>query len=212
MTDAATDQGADARRFGDELILASASKTRAAMLQNAGLRVVCDPAHVDEDAVKESLKAEGATAAIVAESLAELKALKVSRRHPGRLVVGADQTLDLGGVWFDKPVDRDHAKAHLQAFSGKTHRLNSAVSVVRDGQVLWHVTDWAELTVRPLDPAFIDRYLAAVGDAALGSVGAYQLEGLGAQLFTAVRGDYFTVLGLPLLQLLGFLRQTGALR
>lgn len=208
MSEAAVDD----EGFGDELILASASKTRAAMLQNAGLKVVCDPAHVDEDAVKESLKAEGATAAIVAETLAELKAVKVSRRHPGRIVIGADQTLDLGGVWFDKPVDLDHAKAHLQAFSGKTHRLNSAVSVVRDGQVLWHATDWAELTVRPLDPAFIERYLDAVGDAALSSVGAYQLEGLGAQLFTAVRGDYFTVLGLPLLQLLGFLRQTGALR
>lgn len=194
-----------------DLVLASASPTRAALLENAGLPVRCDPAHVDEAAVKESLQAEGAGAREVAETLAELKALKVSRRHAGALVIGADQTLELNGIWFDKPADRDHARAHLTAFSGKTHRLNSAVAVVRDGEVLWHANDAAELSVRPLDAPFIERYLDAVGDDALGSVGAYRLEGIGAQLFTAVRGDYFTVLGLPLLPLLEFLRQHGAL-
>jgi septum formation protein len=192
------------------IILASASKTRAQLLENAGVAVACMPAHVDEDQAKESLKAEGATPAQIAESLAELKARKIARRMPGVLVIGADQTLELGGQLFDKPPDMDHARAHLQAFSGRTHRLNAAVVVMRDDQVLWHINDHADLTVRPLDAAFIERYLAAVGEDALGSVGAYRLEGLGAQLFEAVRGDFFTVLGLPLLPLLGFLRQHGA--
>lgn len=193
------------------IILASASRTRAAMLENAGLSIDCVPAHVDEDAVKQSLKAEGATPAQVAEALAELKATRIAARHPDRLVIGADQTLELGGELFDKPVDMDHAAGHLRAFSGRTHTLHAAVAVMRGEQVLWHLTDSAELAVRPLDDAFIAHYLDAVGEDALGSVGAYRLEGLGAQLFQSVRGDYFTVLGLPLLPLLGFLRQHGAI-
>ncbi len=169
------------------------------------------PAHVDETAVKESLAAEGASAAAVAETLAELKATKVSRARPETLVIGGDQTLDCNGTWFDKPADMDQAAGHLRALSGRRHTLNASVCVVRDAEVLWHTTDSVELTVRPLDDAFIQRYLAAVGEDALGSVGGYRLEGLGAQLFTAVAGDYFTVLGLPLLPLLEFLRQHGAL-
>ena len=191
------------------LVLASASASRAALLRQAGLTAATDPAQVDEAEVKTGLKAEGASASQIAETLAELKAQKISRRRPGALVVGADQMLDCGGVWFDKPVDLDQAAGHLRALSGKTHRLISAVCVVRDGARLWHHIDEARLIMRPLSEAFIADYLDAVGPAALTSVGAYQLEGLGAQLFTRVEGDYFTILGLPLLPLMDFLRNQG---
>jgi septum formation protein len=194
------------------VVLASASRARAELLRGAGLAIDIDPANVDEDAVKESLRAEGAGADRVAEALSDLKALKISRRHPGALVVGADQTLDCNGVWFDKPPDLDHLRGHLTALSGQTHVLHAGVSVMRDGERLWGIVDPARLTMRRLSSDFIDRYVAAVGEDALGSVGGYRLEGLGAQLFSRVEGDYFTVLGLPLLPLLGFLRQNGAIQ
>lgn len=194
------------------LILASASRTRADLLRGAGLDIEIDPANVDEDAVKESLRAEGADAGRVAEALSDLKALKISHRHPGALVIGADQTLDCNGVWFDKPPDLDHLRGHLTALSGNTHVLRAGVSVMRDGERLWGMVDPATLAMRALSDDFIDRYVAAVGEDALGSVGGYRLEGLGAQLFNRVEGDYFTVLGLPLLPLLGFLRQHGAIQ
>ncbi len=191
------------------VILASGSKTRAQLLAQAGLAVGIDAPAVDEGEVKDALRAEGASAADVAVTLAELKAQRISRRSPGAFVIGSDQMLDCGGHWFDKPVDRAGAANHLRTLSGKTHQLISAVSVVCDGQQLWHSISRASLTMRPLSDAFIDRYLDAVGDAALGSVGAYQLEGLGVHLFTKIEGDYFTILGLPLLPLLGFLRTHG---
>jgi septum formation protein len=193
------------------LVLASASAARAAMLAGAGLSFDRDPARIDERAAEAPLRATGAGPADVAELLAEAKALDVSERHPGALVIGADQTLGLGDERFDKPADMEAARRQLLALSGRTHTLHSAVAVARDGAVLWRELASADLTMRPLTPAFIGHYLAVVGDAALASVGCYQLEGRGAQLFERIDGDYFTVLGLPLLPLLGFLRREGVI-
>lgn len=191
------------------LVLASGSPTRALMLEKAGLRPILDKPLVDEEEVKLAGKAEGVGADAVAEALAELKAQRVTRRHPGALVIGADQMLECEGVWFDKPSDRAAARAQLLALRGKTHQLVSCAVILRDGERLWHKTDRARLTMRNFSENFLDGYLDAVGDEVLHSVGAYQLEGLGAQLFQRVEGDFFTILGLPLLPLLGFLRVHG---
>lgn len=191
------------------LVLASGSRTRAAMLEQAGVTAILDKPLVDEDEVKAAGRAEGVPADAVAEALAELKAHRITRRHPGALVVGADQMLDCEGRWFDKPADRAAARAQLLDLRGKTHRLVSCAVVVRDGERMWHKTDSARLTMRNFSEAFLDDYLDRVGDEVLHSVGAYQLEGLGAQLFQRVEGDFFTILGLPLLPLLGFLRVHG---
>ncbi len=191
------------------LVLASASRARAAVLQQAGLAIEQMPAAVDEEEVKHALRAEGSPAAHVAETLADLKAQHVSRRARGAFVIGADQMLECNGVWFDKPADMDHARAHLMALRGVTHELITAVAVVRDGARLWRHVATARLTMRPFSDAFIERYLDDVGEAACQSVGAYQLEGRGAQLFSKVDGDFFTILGLPLFPLLDFLRGHG---
>ncbi len=191
------------------VVLASASRARLELLLCAGVATRAEPARVDEQEVKASLRGEKAGVEDAAETLAELKALKVSRHASGALVIGADQILDCDGAWFDKPPDRARAAADLRALSGKRHSLATAVCVVRDGVRLWHHRESARLTMRPLGDAFIDAYLDAVGTDALVSVGAYQLEGLGAQLFSRVEGDYFTILGLPLLPLLEFLRNHG---
>ncbi len=191
------------------IVLASASAARAAMLRAAGVAVEIDPARIDESEIKRSLGAENATAAAIAETLAELKAVAVSRRHPGRLVLGADQMLDCEGLRFDKPADRAAARDQLLRLGGRRHELVSAAVAVRDGERLWHHIDRARLTMRTLSAEFVDAYLDRAGEAALQSVGAYQLEGLGAQLFRKIEGDYFTILGLPLLPLLEFLRGHG---
>lgn len=191
------------------VILASGSATRARLLAAVGLSIARETAGVDEAEVKAALKAEGAPAARVAEALAELKAVKVSRRHPGAFVIGCDQMLDCDGRWFDKPDSLAAARAQLLALAGRDHRLLTSVVVVRDGTRLWHHSESATLTMRSFSDGFLDTYLAAVGDAAMGSVGAYQLEGPGAQLFARIRGDYFAILGLPLLPLLDFLRNHG---
>jgi len=191
------------------IVLASASAARAAMLRAAGVAVEIDPARIDESEVKRSLGAENATTAAIAETLAELKAVAVSRRRPGRLVLGADQMLDCEGMRFDKPADRAAARDQLLRLGGRRHELVSAAVAVRDGQRLWHHVDHARLTMRSLSAEFVDAYLDRAGEAALQSVGAYQLEGLGAQLFRKIEGDYFTILGLPLLPLLEFLRGHG---
>lgn len=191
------------------VVLASASATRAAILARAGIDVRRDPAGVDEDEIKRSFRHEGRNAASCAAALAETKALRVSERHTGTLVIGADQMLDCAGTWFDKPRDRADARAQLVALRGKRHELVSAVAVVRNGAVIWHLVDRPRLTMRAFSDNFLDTYLAALGDEALASVGVYQLEGLGAQLFERVEGDYFSILGLPLLPLLDFLRGHG---
>jgi len=191
------------------VILASGSRTRRAMLAAAG--VVADAVRppVDEDALKASLMAEGVSPRDVADALAELKAVAVSARHPGALVIGADQVLVLDGKILSKAEDRAEAKATLALLSGKRHDLISAAVVALDGKPIWRAVDSARLDVRPLSEGFIDGYLDQLGDAAFDSVGAYQLEGLGAQLFNRVEGDYFTILGLPLLPLLDLLRRYG---
>ncbi|MDR6769404.1 septum formation protein [Azospirillum sp. BE72] len=191
------------------LVLASGSRTRAAMLEQAGVSAILDKPLVDEDEVKAAGRAEGVPADAVAEALAELKAQRIARRHPGALVVGADQMLECEGRWFDKPADRAAARAQLLDLRGRTHRLVSCAVVVRDGERMWHKVDSARLTMRNFSESFLDDYLDRVGDEVLHSVGAYQLEGLGAQLFQRVEGDFFTILGLPLLPLLGFLRVHG---
>lgn len=191
------------------VVLASASKSRGAVLRNAGILFEQDPAAVDEVAVKGFSRVRKKSAAHVAKTLAELKAQRVSPRHPGALIIGADQMLQCGGMWFDKPPDMDVARNHLIALRGRTHELLSAVCVVRDGERLWRHLERARLTMHPFSDSFLDEYLAAVGDAVCASVGAYQLESRGAQLFSQIEGDYFTILGLPLLPLLSFLVSQG---
>ena len=188
-----------------KVVLVSASQSRSALLRNAGIVFEQDAAVVDEGVVKESFRNRNETAAHAAKALAALKAQRVSKRHPGTLIIGADQMLQCRGIWFDKPRDLDHARDHLRTLRGKTHELLSAVCVVRDGDCLWSHFESAHLTMRAFSNAFLDEYLAATGDVVCTSVGAYHLEGQGAQLFSRIEGDYFTILGLPLLPLLGFL-------
>ena len=188
------------------LVLASASTARATMLRAAGVRIEVDPARIDEQAIKQAMHAEAAPPRDIADKLAELKAMRISARHPGRLVLGADQMLGQGGRMFDKPRDEAEARAHLSELRGKTHHLISAGVIVRDARPLWRHVGTARLTMRPFSDAFLDQYIAGMGADLLDSVGCYKLEGTGAQLFSAVEGDYFTVLGLPLIALLGFLR------
>lgn len=194
-----------------DLILASASVFRRKMLVDAGLDIRAVPAAIDERAAEAPLAGSGATPGEVALVLAEAKAMDVSKRHPAALVLGCDQTLALGDRLFHKPADMDAARRHLLALSGKTHHLHSAAVLVRSGDVLWRHVGVAGMTMRKLEPAFIGRYLARVGDRALGSVGAYQVEGEGIQLFDRIEGDHFTIVGLPLLPLLKALRELGAI-
>lgn len=191
------------------LILASASPFRRQLMQNAGLAFSHEAARIDERAIEAPLEAAGRSPDEVAVALAIAKATDVSSRHPGALVIGSDQTLSLGSRVYHKPRDMAEAAEHLKSFSGRTHRLNSAVCLVRDGHLLWHHVAHAELGVRVLTDDFIARHLSRVGERALTSVGAYQLEGEGIQLFSGIQGDYFTILGLPMLPLLNKLRELG---
>ncbi|TAJ35364.1 MAG: septum formation protein Maf [Reyranella sp.] len=191
------------------LILASASPSRRQLLTSAGLVFEVEPSGVDEDEVKRSLLGERARPQDVAEALAELKAKRVSARHPAALVIGADSTLACNGRQFDKPATLAAARQQLLSLAGQTHELCSSVVVARAGVRLWHCNERARLTMRPLTDSFVDAYLARAGEQVTTSVGAYQLEGLGAHLFSRVDGDYFTILGLPLLPLLSFLAGHG---
>jgi septum formation protein len=195
----------------ETLVLASGSPFRKAMLESAGVPVEVVPADLDERALEAPLKDSGASPEDVASVLAEAKAVEVSERRPVRLVLGCDQTLSLGDEIFHKPADMEGARRHLLALSGKTHQLNSAAVLARDGKVLWRHVGVASLTMRRLEPAFIGRHLARVGDKALQSVGAYQVEGEGIQLFEKIEGDHFTIVGLPLLAVMAELRRLGAI-
>lgn len=195
---------------GPDLVLASASSARRRLLADVGVPVIIDPADVDEGAVKLELLGRGAGPGAVAMALAELKALTVAARHPGALVIGCDQVLAAGDRLFDKPADMAAARAHLLALRGRPHMLISAVAVACDGVILWRHDEAAHLSMRDFSDAFLDAYLAVAGPAVLGSVGAYALEGTGAQLFERIAGDHFTIQGLPLLALLDFLRGAGA--
>jgi len=194
-----------------ELVLASASPTRARLLEAAGLKPTIAPAQLDERALKAAFKAEGRDAGDCAVALAEAKAKRVAARMPGALVLGADQLLVCDGQWFDKPPDRAAARTQLLALRGKRHVLPTAAVLVKDGTAIWRALERPALTMRRFSDAFLDAYLAGAGDAALGSVGGYQLEGRGIQLMEAVEGDHFAILGLPLLPLLAFLRDSGVL-
>jgi nucleoside triphosphate pyrophosphatase len=192
------------------LILASKSAARRAVLDGAGVPYETRVAGVDEDAVKAGLLAEGAGPRDVADALAELKAIRVSRGRT-EFVIGADQTLDLDGTLYDKAETLEAARERLIALRGKTHRLHSAVVVAKEGAPIWREVVTASLTMRDFSDAFLDHYLQVEGKAALGSVGCYRLEGPGAQLFSKIEGDYFAILGLPLLGLLDLLRRHGEL-
>ena len=191
-----------------QLILASASSSRRQLLANAGLAFEIEPAGIDEQEITRSLGSK-ASPQELASTLAEMKAVKVSSRHPQAFVIGADSTLACNGRLFDKPPTPQAARKQLLALRGQTHELFSSVVVARAGQRLWHWSERARLTMRPFNEEFVDAYLSRAGSNVLASVGAYQLEGLGAHLFTRVDGDYFTILGLPLLPLLSFLAGHG---
>ncbi|WP_142593580.1 Maf-like protein [Pseudorhizobium endolithicum] len=193
------------------LILASSSPFRRMLLENAGLTFESRAADINERAIEAGFEKDRANPDKVAIELACAKARNVSRRCPGALVIGSDQTMSLGNRVFHKPADLAEAKRHVASLSGKTHRLNSAIALVKDGVVLWEHVSHANMTVRPLSDTFIDRYVTRCGEKLLGSVGAYQLEGEGIQLFSAIDGDYFTILGLPMLPLLDKLRELGAI-
>lgn len=188
------------------LILASGSDVRRQLLEAAGLQFDIERPRIDEEAAKASLRGERLKPREQADALAELKALSISNRRPG-FVIGADQMLAIEGETLDKPNDMDEARAHLQRMRGHTHELISAAVVAKEGVVVWRHIETPRLRMRAFSDAFLTGYLERVGDAALKSVGAYQLEGFGAQLFERVEGDYFAVLGLPLLPLLAFLRE-----
>lgn len=191
------------------VILASRSEARAELLRQAGIDLEILAAPIDEEAVKAGLRAEGAAARDVADALAEFKARRVGARHPDRVVLGADQVLVCEGRSFDKPRDLAEARAHLEFLRGRTHELLSAAVIYEGGVPVWRHIGRARLTMRPFSEAFLEAYLERHGVDLLTTVGAYKLEAGGSQLFSQVQGDYFSVLGLPLLEVLGFLRTRG---
>jgi septum formation protein len=194
------------------LILASGSKSRARVLEAAGLAFIVEPPGLDEAVMRQAVGGKGSLSAHdVAEVLARAKAEAVSDLAPKAYVIGGDQVLALGNTIFSKPDSMEAARRQLLDLSGKTHTLHTAVAVATNGETIWAETTIASLTMRKLSPEFIGRYLAAAGDEVLSSVGAYQLEALGVQLFEKIDGDYFSILGLPLIPLLDTLRREGVI-
>lgn len=196
-------------RAADPLVLASKSSARRTLLAAAGVPIEVQPADLDERAAEASATSQSPDA--IAAWLAREKAVLVQKRNPGRLVLGADQTLSLDGKRFTKPHDRVAARTQLTALSGRSHELHSAAVLVQNGAVLLETVSTVRLTMRALSEQFLELYLDAAGSTATESVGAYQIEGLGVQLFERLDGDYFAILGLPLLEILRFLRQHGCL-
>lgn len=194
-----------------QLILASGSAVRARLLTAAGMTFDVVSPHVDEDTVKESLQAENAPPRDIADALAALKASKVSTSHPNTLVIGADLVLVFEGELISKMPDLAAARVLLKRLAGREHELVGAVALAKDGAIVWRHIAHAELTMRSFSDAFLDSYLERQGEAILSSVGCYFLEGEGVQLFSHVTGDYFTILGLPMIPLLNALREFGAL-
>jgi len=193
----------------ERLILASGSAVRARLLQAAGIAFDVEPAGIDETVLKEAAGAARQSAADCALALAAEKARHISAANSGSWVIGADQLLVAGDKWFDKPRDLPAARTQLRELRGRAHVLETAVCVVRDGEALWHHLSRPALTMREFSDSFLESYLAAEGETVLASVGAYRLEARGAQLFAAIDGDSFAILGLPLIELLGFLREVG---
>ena len=192
-----------------KIILASASEIRADLLRRARLDFEVAPGRIDEQAVRESHQAEGGTPRDLADLLAELKALKVSDRHPGALVIGADQILECEGRIFGKPESRSEGAEQLRFLSNRTHRLLSAAVVCQDGRPLWRHVGQVRMTMNPLSEAFIDAYLTRTWDEVRHSVGCYQIEAEGVRLFSRIEGDFFHILGLPLIELLTWLHNRG---
>jgi septum formation protein len=190
------------------IILASASAARRSLLLQAGVIAETNPTDLDEEALKQAYQAENPkiTPGGMAEKLAAAKAVSVSNQKPGCLVIGGDQVLALGSRRYDKPKSLNEARAHLKALRGKTHHLETAIAAARDGQIIWSMLARPALHMRDFSDAFLESYLDRMGDEVMQTVGAYKLEGEGIQLFTAIEGDYFSILGLPLLPLLEFLR------
>jgi septum formation protein len=197
--------------LAQEIILASGSPHRRMLLRNAGLEFTAQAPDIDERAVEAALAGSGAATEDAEAVLAEAKAVAVSERHPDALVIGSDQTLSLDDELLHKVADMEAARRQLLRLSGRTHQLSSAVVLAGQGNALWRHTAVAHMTMRKLDPAAVGRYLSDVGDAVLGSVGCYQIEGEGVRLFEKIEGDFFTIVGLPLLPLLAALRDKGAI-
>src|SRR5579862_222658 len=197
--------------MAERLILASASEGRAALLRATGLDFTIEPAAIDERPVKDATRQAGDSAISCAIALASAKACCISRRNRAALVIGADQLLAAGSEWFDKPANLVEARAQLASLRGRTHRLATAICVAQAGRPVWQAASEPEMTMRLFSDAFLDAYIAAEGEQLCGSVGAYRLEGRGVQLFARISGDQFAVIGLPLVELLEFLRERGAL-
>jgi len=199
------------RTVSPELILASGSPARRALLSAAGVRFSVEVARVDEAAIKEAAQAEGISPDEAALMLADAKAERIARRTPDALVIAADQLLVCDGRWFDKPADMVQARANLEFLRGRRHELVNGVVAWRNGERIWQDVSTPRLTMRSFSDAFLDAYLDAEGEAILGCVGCYRLEGLGVHLMARVDGEHSAILGLPLLPLLRFLRQHGVL-